>query len=189
MPTQPMSAAQVAVRASLSSLSVGWRSLDNGTQDAWRSYASSHPRTDSLGQTVFLTGAQTYIAVNARQLGAGLAVLSAVPIDAVVPTPTVTQAAIGANTLDLTIDAAPGAGSVVQVWASPPLSRGVNFNGDYRLITNTPAPAADDSILTAADLAAKFGALEATEKFFFRVVVVAVGNASAPLEFSVVLTA
>jgi len=88
----------------------------------------------------------------------------------------------------LDTDAAVTGAAVLQVWSSPPVSRGVNFNGDYRLITNSGTLAADDPILTAAQLAAKWGALQALQKFFFRVVEVANGDASPVLELSVVLT-
>lgn len=188
MPTQPRTAAQIAVRSTLANLSTLWRSYGDGNRAAWDSYALSHPRLDSLGQTIFWTGFQTFVSCNARAVAAGLPISAATPSDSTVAIPEFDVAVGTAAGLDIQSVSTYGAGTVVQVWSSPPVSKGVSFNGDYRLITNTDGPTAADTIADAAAFAAKWGALSAGQKFFIKTVAVAGPLVSAEFAKSIVLT-
>lgn len=188
MPTQPRTAAQIAVRASLQLYSVTWRSLSDALRTAWASYADAHPRTDSLGQTVVLSGFQAYIGINGALVASGQTAISAPPTDEMVLTPDFT---VGVGTAaGLNISIVQGViGAMVVVRTSPPVSPGVSFNGDYRIVASVAAEDDDDPILTAAVLTAKWGTLSAGMKFFIKTIRVdATGNVSAPFEKSIVLT-
>jgi hypothetical protein len=79
MPTQPTSPRRSAVRAQVSGLSQSWADLTAEQQTSWSNYALAKPRKDKLGQTIFLTGAMTYIGYNAAQALMGLAVVTDPP--------------------------------------------------------------------------------------------------------------
>jgi len=61
VPTNPATARQVMVRNYLSGAVTAWASEDDAVRAAWKTYADNVPTTDSLGQTVVLTGQQMYI--------------------------------------------------------------------------------------------------------------------------------
>lgn len=188
VPTQPRTAAQVAQRSRLAVLSAGWAALSEAQRNAWDAYALAHPRTDSLGQSVTITGHQAYIGVNTLNLLAGAVVQSAVPTGAAVATPEVTVTVGTAAGLSVTINSEVTGDGVVIVKVSPPQSQGRNFCGDLRVVNTLSGPAALDPVLTAAQLTAKYGTLVAGQKFFVRVQTVDTGNASAPYDLAIVLT-
>ena len=185
-PVQPRTAAQLAVRDYLTTNSKAWGTLTNAERAAWSAYASAHPTVDSLGSSITLTGAQMFVSINSLALAAGQATQTAPPSGAAVDTPFFTFAFSGAATLDLTITSG-NAGTVI-VYSSPPLSPGVNFNGDFRIVALTDAPTATDDICTAAQLTAKWGTLVAGQKFIFKVRSVQAGNRSSYASGEVVLT-
>jgi hypothetical protein len=187
-PVNPNSASQVEVRARLQYYSTAWRDLTDAGRSAWNNYAAEHPKLDSLGQTIFWTGFQTFVGINVVLRSAGLNGISVPPADASVPTPEFavddsTAAALSLSVVADVVDA------TVVVRTSPPVSQGVSFNGDYRIVNTVANPSADDPILTAAQLTAKWGTLIPGQKFFVRVTAVAeLGNVSGNFEKAIVLT-
>ena len=188
MPTQPRTEAQTAVRANLSEVSRAWGHLSDADRSAWNGYAAAHPRTDSLGQTIVLTGHMMYVAVNVLNLQAGIAIQNAVPNGEVVHSITIDVDNEDADSLSiLSVNAVPLASKIL-CYASPPTSQGRAFNGDYRLVkTLAGTNAAAQPILTAADLSAKFGTLAANQKFFLSFQVLHGGNTSTESSVTVVL--
>lgn len=187
-PVQPRTAAQLAVRDYLTTNSKGWGSLTDAQRAAWSAYASAHPTVDSLGSSITLTGAQTYVGVNSLNQTAGAAIQAAPPSGAATSTPTATVNVGTAAGLDVEFDN-PDAGTVdMIIESSPPLSPGVNFNGDFRVVAIDNVATGDSTDLTAALLTAKFGTLVAGQKFIFRARSVAGGNRSGYVTISVVLT-
>jgi hypothetical protein len=157
-------------------------------REAWESYALSTPQTDSLGQTVTLTGHQAYISVNAALMSAGLDPvtepdLSAPPDPPAQGATTVTEAgfsvAFGASPVP--------AGEALVIETSPPLSAGRAFNRDFRVVKVRAAAAVNT--LVKADMEAKWGTLADGQKFFIRAsYVTATGLRSAYTAVSVVVT-
>src|SRR6187455_3387360 len=61
VPVNVNSPAQTVVRGYLIEASQAWRNLTDAQRDSWNSYALDHPRVDSLGQTITLTGHQIFV--------------------------------------------------------------------------------------------------------------------------------
>lgn len=69
IPTNPATAGQVAARNRLSSLTNAWLNvLTQPQRDAWTTYAANVPVTNRIGQQIFLTGLNWYVACNALRL-------------------------------------------------------------------------------------------------------------------------
>jgi len=80
-PTNPNTAAQVAIRASLSELTERWASTVTAVQrTAWNLYGSSVAMTNRLGETVHLSGFNHYIRSNVIRNRTGLGIIDAGPI-------------------------------------------------------------------------------------------------------------
>lgn len=188
-PTQPRTAAQLAVRSSLTAVSQAWRGLTDEQRLAWDGYAAAHPRTDTLGQTITLTGSQVFNAVNILNLQAGIAIQETVPDDTALDAVPVDLHDITAATLEIQAGATIPATDTLLVQTSPPLSAGRRFNGDLRTVkiqVGSAAPA--QVILSAADLSAKWGTLAVGQKYFLRVSVIRGGNRSPFTDTAFVLT-
>jgi hypothetical protein len=179
MPTQPRTAAQVGVRSQLSEVSQDWRELTDAERAAWGAYAAAHPRVDVLGQTIVLTGHQMFVAVNVFNRQAYLASQTAVPDGTVIAPANISLSDETAAALELVaMDAIPVTDKIL-VFASPPQSPGRSFIGDTRLVNVvTGTNAANQVILNAAALTAKYGALTANMKFKIEVYVLRAGNVS-----------
>lgn len=60
-PNQPNSAAQLAARARLTTITAQWRALTQANRDAWSVYADQHPESDWTGNPLRLTGQNWYV--------------------------------------------------------------------------------------------------------------------------------
>lgn len=131
IPTNPNSDAQQSVRANFSSFSAAWRDLSSADQANWGVYAAATPRKNALGDTIFLTAQQMYVACNslAAQLGLVIATPPATPgtvplgpdLDVTVPAnDTVTIAGIAGSLFKT-------AGSKIGVYVGRQVSNGVAF--------------------------------------------------------------
>jgi hypothetical protein len=66
-PVQPIGNGRRAfIRAAFGASSNAWSSLTGAQQAAWTAYADSHPITDSLGQSVKLTGHMMFVAISTQ---------------------------------------------------------------------------------------------------------------------------
>jgi hypothetical protein len=171
MPTQPRTAAQMAVRGYLTDASQAWRALTEAERAAWNAYAAVTGRADSLGQTIYLTGHQQFVGFWVLYSTIGYETPPAVPIDTPPAPPT-------ADDLDIefddpnwliqlnTVSAIPADTSLV-VEASLPRSAGVSFEGDYRFIRAFTALAGGNAVFTTQYIA-RFGAPSVGQKIFVR---------------------
>lgn len=180
MPTQPRTAAQVAVRSQLATVSQDWRELSDAQRIAWNSYAGAHPRVDVLGQTIVLTGHQMFVAVNVFNQQAGLDSQETVPDGTVIPTPTVVVATATASGFQLACAESVPVTDSILVFASPPQSPGRTFIADTRLVNVVEGSETENQVVCShTEIAAKYGALTANMKFKFEVYVLRGGNTSA----------
>jgi hypothetical protein len=175
MPTQPRSAAQLAVRAAFAAASAEWKALTDAARLAWKSYAESVSLVDSLGQVYFLTGHQMFVSVNRSSDAAGIGlILTAPPVGSPAPAGVVSVSASTIVGAAITIGAAGTEGSAI-IMCSPPQSPGVTYCRDFRQICTGEIVADDDAVtVIAARIAAKFGALAVGQTFFVKVVQVSV---------------
>jgi hypothetical protein len=140
IPTNPASTYQVAVRNAVSQFSNAWsNTLTQANRDAWNLYATNVNWTDTLGQSIKLSGNQMYIRSNTPRQQAGLTAVSAGPTNftlAALTLPTITGvAATGIATVTFTnTDVwATAVGGSLLIRFSRPQSAGINFfKGPYR---------------------------------------------------------
>ena len=144
-PLNPASIFQNDVRSAFGALATAWRdTLTAAQRTAWETYANTVTATDSLGQTVKLTGMNAYIAGNSLRLGAGQAAVSAAPSDTGSPVFTLptgvslTASADGTSvSLAFTITTTDGfnaaIGGAVHVFVSPMVTESIRYyKGPFR---------------------------------------------------------
>jgi hypothetical protein len=162
-PINRRSTGQTQKRQQLSSLSSLWRGLTASQIAGWNSAAASFPQQDSLGQTIFLTGAQLYIRCNANLILIGQAAISDAPTPAsfaVLALGALTMdASSGTATLAFTPTPVPTGFSLV-VRATRPVSAGKSFVGssEFRFV-QVVAAAGTSPVNIAAAYIAIFGVI------------------------------
>ena len=175
MPTQPRTAAQVNARARLTSASAAWRGLTDAQRAAWASFAQSFSVVNSLGSTINLTGSQCFVKVNTVLALTGSAQVTIPPaLPSFGPT-LATALTATAGTQALSIASTLATGTVTyMVFASPQLSAGVSYCGQFRYLQNFTIATTNKLDILAA-YTAKFGAILAGKKIFVKVVQNAAG--------------
>lgn len=137
MPVNPNTASQQDARNAFASGSAAWRDLTEAQRDAWDVYAAATPVTNRLGQTVFLTGQQQFVAsysLVTRLGGTAPADGPTTPGRQPIGTPTVVIDASTPSFVASGLDAALDTGRV-GAFVGPPQSAGVAFfAGPYQLI-------------------------------------------------------
>lgn len=187
IPVNPSTGAQAAVRARLSANAAAYRTITGAQRAGWADLAASMVRTDSLGQTIQLTGAQAYASVNGNRLASGAAAVADAP-GLVTPSamltcvPTLTSASFS-----LAVTPTPlGAGQKCFVYCSPQRSAGRTFESDFRLIQVTAAAAASPYNILAA-YTAKFGVPVVGNRIFIKLKCYDAGFLSGELVTSAVV--
>jgi len=180
-PVNPNTPAQSYVRGLLASSSQGWRGLTDAQRASWNSAASTTPRQDSLGQTIYPTGAQMFVGSYIAQDFAGLTVPPAVPTISPPAAPTLSLLAIDVSSgATINIAEVIGVALVLLIYASPPQSPGINFNGDYRFI-GAFTVAVVNVVTFTTQLTDKFGTLQPGQRYFLKATLVTeAGGVSNP---------
>lgn len=154
-PVQPNTPAQTLARNRLALLATQYRTLSESQRLGWTNLGSQIVRYDSLGNAYDLTGEQAYVMVNANRLRTGTLVTANAP--ALDGPPEIEAVTVLAEVTPLTLTVAftPAplpANSRVLIYATPPVSAGINFFGTaqplarrgkglYKLITASNAAA------------------------------------------------
>lgn len=169
-PVQPRTASQVQARAFFTTASSAWRGLTDAQRLSWVSFANSFTVVNSIGATITLTGAQVFNKVNCVNLKNGTAIVLVPPSlpSFIAATVTGFTATAGAPTFAVA-GTAPAAGTLFMWYASPQLSAGVSFNGNYRWIA-TEQTFAGGTLSLLSPYTAKWGTLVAGKKVFLKVV-------------------
>ncbi len=140
-PTNPATKQQQAQRARISNFAKEWvDALTQLQRDAWIVFASEHPVIDSLGQSILLSGFQTYQKLNTRIAIVGRPQINEPPIDQIVLQLTTADPTVdvGAGGFFLAFSPSPmGANNWLQIFSSAAISPGRSTAaGRMRLITN-----------------------------------------------------
>lgn len=167
-PVQPRTARQTTIRAQFGANSSAWAALTAATQAAWVAYADAFPITDSLGQSIKLTGHQMYVAINTNLVNAGLATNSAVPVSNSVFGPAPVTFTFSHTTGGSIAFTAGGASDKLLVAYSKPMSAGRSFNRTFSQ-ASVAAGTGTPVTITAAAYAAIYGTAVAGQKIFARV--------------------
>jgi hypothetical protein len=173
-PVQPRSVTQVNNRENVGALSNLWRTLTTAEKAAWASLGAQIVRSDSLGQSYDLTGAQAFTGNNNVRRHLGVASTTTAP--ALDVTPSITTAVVTATsagqTISLAYTATGGlAGNTFLVFATSAQSAGKSFfsKGDYKFIGSFAGNAASPVTLAAGWIAV-FGAFQLGTKISFLIV-------------------
>jgi len=152
-PINRRSDGQTAQRQTLASLASGWRGLTQAQRDGWNSATANFPQSDSLGQTVILTGEQLYVRCNANLTLIGQSLITAAPVPAsfAVLTASIASLTASAFTVGYTPDPVPAGFSLV-VRATRPVSAGKQFfaQSEFRFVAAVAAAAASPANIDAA---------------------------------------
>lgn len=114
IPTISASAKQAFSKALLGGISAAWAGLTDIERAQWGDYGTNNPISDVLGQSIQLSGQQTFLRLNMRLVGSGQAIITAPPV---VPGPN------QLTTLDVTVTAPDG----ISADFTPPLPTGGTF--------------------------------------------------------------
>lgn len=185
IPVNPNSQAQQLVRGRLNELSTQWRSLEQAIRDSWTSAAQSFPRTDSLGQTYYLTGAQLFISMNLLNMASGQATITAPPVSNPdfspnILTSLVAEVAAGAWDNLTLVNVANNNDNQYLVLASAPISAGRSQPGELKQI-KAYAGAMTTPLDLSAFYEAVFGVPAVGQKIFIAVAEISAGQ-KGPLQ-------
>lgn len=153
-PVNPNNGKQVQRRAIFGELSSEWRSLTDAQRQSWKELASANPTTDSLGQTVVLTGLQFYQRLNTNLSVIGQPRIADAPLAPAFPDVQVTRYA---QTYDLAFNemnpadveavglTTPVTGFTMVIYATNLISQGRSFirQSELKLIGVIPNPTVD----------------------------------------------
>lgn len=140
-PSNPKTAAQMAVRAQFGAISAAWKNLTESARSAWRESASSFPYINRLGDTKILSGFALHQKLNTNLDLIGESALtfppepkSPVNFSSVILA--VSKEGVDDHLFNITAPlAAVDANSMTLIFATPPLSHGVeNYENKLRLI-------------------------------------------------------
>jgi hypothetical protein len=166
-PVQPVGTGRRAfVRSAFGNASAAWAALTAANQAAWIAYANSHPVTDSLGQSITLTGQNAFVGVAVSLLNVGAAMPTIPPVSSATTTPVVSVFTVThLGVITLTLGAGGAATDFILVAFSQPLSAGVTFNKTYWQQTHLPANSAGGATYGTAYVV-QFGTIPAGSKVF-----------------------
>lgn len=151
-PVQPVGTGRRSfIRASFGANASGYGALTASQQAAWTAAAASHPVTDSLGQSIFLTGQQLYVSVNTQLQNCGSAITVTPPgTFAVFSEGAFVFTAVSSGAITVTPAGAGAAGDFTLVAFSPPLPGGRTFWKTFNQFQHAPGNAVTPIVVTTA---------------------------------------
>lgn len=190
-PSNPKTAAQMAVRATFGSISSAWKNLTESARSAWRESASSFPYINRLGDSKILSGFALHQKLNTNLDLIGESALTFPPEPkSPVNFSSLTVSARFDKTADehllgiMAPQSSVEGDSKTLIYATPPLSHGVeNFENRLRLIGVDPSSAFTGSYNANDKYVAVFGELPVGAKVGIKLQNISSvsGMASAPV--------
>ena len=180
-PTQSPTERRTAIRTLFAAASAAYSALSETLAAAWGAYASSHPVTNRLGQSVTLDGHAMYVRVNTARANSGTAVSDDVPTtDEVAFNPALASVAAGPAGLNVTVGNQ-GASTKVLIQAGPPRSLARTYEGLWSQLAVAP-PSSAAAINVSEAYAARYGLPAPSKAVFVRLVPVSTeGVQGSPL--------
>jgi len=174
IPTKTVNIYTLKARNILTVCSRSWGALSAAQQQAWSTWAQSHPVTDRLGQKQVLFGAQAYTELNARLLSTGDTAILVPPATAS-PAPLTTLSFVAtASTHTVALTTAPtplGANYRLWILAATTLSPGHQYLENAFKLISFSAKNVATGFAAGADMELRFGTLIVTEPIQLRVMV------------------
>ena len=189
-PTNAPTARRTAVRTAFAAAASGYATLTPTEQASWIAAAAGHPITDSLGQTITLTGQQLYVSVNTALANAGGSTTTTPPSDFSVFDVSGDTGTFGvAAGVELTLTGLGTADDFLLVAFSKPQSGGVRFNKTFSQ-QSVQAGNATTFTLTTAAYSLIFGTPVAGQTVFVKLTPVSeAGVTGTPLVLPIRVTA
>lgn len=168
-PVQPVGTGRRAfIRASFGAASTAWAGLTAANQAAWVSFAASHPITDSLGQSITLTGQQMFVSVGTQLLNCGQALPTVPPVSTTVAAPVVSVFTVThLGVITITMVGGGGASDFILVAFAAPVSAGVSFQKTFWQADHLPGNSTGNAT-EGAKYVAQFGTIPAGSKVFLK---------------------
>lgn len=169
-PVQPVGTGRRAfIRSKFGASSTAWSALTSTQQAAWTTYSDSHPITDSLGQSIKLTGHQMYVAINTQLQNCGQAVNATPPVSAatVAPVVTVYTAVASTGVVTITMTASGTASDFILVAFARPQSAGRSSVSAFWQADHLPGNSLGNAT-EGTKVVAQFGALVAGQRLFLK---------------------
>jgi len=195
-PNNPQTERQQIQRLILGAVAGLWRTLTEEQRITWGAAASDFPYKDKLGEDKTYSGQQLFMKFNSFLKAIGIAAKTNAP--APVEMPTAVLSASDSTPLDFdviaTLPEIPTDKAYVSR-ATRPLSPGrMNaFRQEFKQISTATIAAAETTVVNSTDYRKVYslGAGDVGSKVFVEIIIVDknTGQASAPLKFSVILTA
>lgn len=189
-PTNNPTPRRTLIRAAFGSASSSWSTLTAAEQNAWIAAADAHPVTDSLGQSIKLTGPNLYISLTTQLANCGEPANALPPSDFSVYTVSGTTGAFSIATgIALVLPGNGGANDFALIAFSKPVPAGRTFNATFSQNVVTDGSEGDVAVTTAA-YAALFGTPLLGQKVFVKVTPVSqYGVTGVPVIFAMVVAA
>jgi hypothetical protein len=168
-PVQPVGTGRRSfVRGAFSASSSAWAALSLANQAAWNSYAAGHPITDSLGQSITLTGHQMFVGVATSLQNVDEAIPTVPPVSSATTAPNATVFTVThLGVITITLDASGSADDFILISFSAPVSAGVTFQKTFWQQTFVPADSVGGATYGTAYVA-QFGTIPAGSKVFLQ---------------------
>lgn len=134
IPVNPNSPKQAAVRANFGTLSTLWQQLDDGARTEWKDWADTHTFTDSLGQSITLSGFAWFMRAGQSLFAVGQAATGVAPTTDNAVDPGIAIASLTTSAMTVSFTAAIPTGGFLEVQATPDVSQGRYFAQGFRTI-------------------------------------------------------
>ena len=189
-PSNPNTAAQVAVRNMLSTASSAWSSLTNTQRAGWDGAVNDWVGTNVFGDVVKPTGKNLFTKLNINLMNIGGNMIADVPIKSSVPPLDIVSVEYDLSSSEITIlNTQAVSGYEYLVSATAPQSAGTSFfRGKFRNIYHSPAPQNFSTVVWNAYVE-KFGELTADSNVMFEIKLVdtTTGQVGLPVTIPVVI--
>lgn len=152
----------LAAKARLGTVSQQWQAQTTGVRKSWDEFAKNNPVNDRLRQSITLTGHASFVKLNTRRLLAGLALLTAPPID---PAPQALttlalEADIGTGDFEINFTPTPlGATELLWIRAAVTEAPSINYVENLLRVVDITSAAETSPYDPQAAIEAKFGTL------------------------------
>lgn len=187
IPVNPNTTFQGTQRARLAAASAAWRALTSAQRAGWVDLANAFTRTNSLGETYNMTGAQCFASVYANNAAAGVAVPTDAPALSTPSTPLTATITLTAAAFSIAYTPTPLPTSTrMFTYVSLQRSAGRSFENDFRLL-QVSAAAAASPVNAYAAYVARFGVPVVGNRIFISLRTFFGGFLSGPLITSAVV--
>jgi hypothetical protein len=168
-PVQPVGTGRRAIqRANFGSASSAWASLSAANQAAWISWAAGHPVTDSLGQSITLTGQNAFVSIGSQLLNCGQPLPTIPPVSTVTGSPVVSVFTVThGGVITITMVGGGAATDFILLSFAAPVSAGVTFQKTFWQMMHLAGNSTGGATYGTAYIA-QFGTIPAGTKVFVK---------------------